>query len=196
MSQQRRQAVGLWVLDKNTDAWVPLGMDKSQGALTVISAAHHRVHTGLMWDVSHHSLSLADDGTLALGFDNPVDTVAHFTVSGVCGGDAFLELIEGCTLTDKVTHPVYNMNREVGDAGAPVIWLDPTISDGTVIADEALPGGQKQQASGAVGGTRTGLEWVTAPNTSYAVRLTNVAGAAKLAGIAINFYIESTGRSG
>ncbi len=195
MTKQRRQAVGLWVLDQNTNAWVPLKLDKA-GSIPTISIPHQRVHKGEMWSITYTAPELADDGTIILAFQVPASKVYHMTSDVGCGGDATVELIEGATITDKVTHPVYNMNREIGDAGAPTAWLDPTLADGTVRVNSGLPGGQKNQSSSAVGGTRPGLEWVCNENTTYALRLTNLAGATKMAFVAVNLYEEPTGRSG
>lgn len=162
-------------------------------ALVFDEAVAYDVHHGHMWSVSHIDLALADDGVLSFSFENPADEIAYFTMDGSCGGDAHLELIEGPVISDKVAHPVYNMNRERGDADALVVWLNATLAGGTVIAEEAMPGGIKNQASAAAGGTRLGLHWMTDVSTTYAFRLTNLAGAAKMAHIAINFTMEMAG---
>ena len=168
-------------------------MDGITGAQVVITYPHHEVHDGEMWSVSHFAEGIADDGTLILAFENLADCIAHLTMDGRAGGDASIELIEGPVISDKVAHPVYNMNRERGDANAFIWWIDPTLVGGTVIAEDGLPGGQKNQASSAVGGTRPGLEWITNPETTYAIRLTNLAGSAKMLSLGVNYYIEPAG---
>ncbi len=197
MPPQRRQAIGLWVIDNNTNKWVPLGLDKVQGGLLTISVPHHEVHEGEMWSVSHAEAELVDDATLILGWEVAADVVWHVTMDVGCGGDATAEFIEGPAITDKVAHAVYNMNREIGDTGAPTVWIDPTLADDTtILADIALPGGIKTFASSAAAGTRPGLEWDCNESTTYAFRLTNLAAATKMAYMSLNFYIEPTGRSG
>lgn len=161
------------------------------GGLVIIDYPHHTIHEGELWYLDLFSGSVADNGSIILAGIMPVTHQQHFTLAGACGGDATIELIEGCSFSASGSARLpYNMNRYVGDAGAITCYENPTLSGGTVLQKMFLPGGAGPFAGGGHQGTRQGLEWVTNPGVAYAVRLTNRSGGAQDGWLGINFYQE------
>lgn len=159
------------------------------GGLHSILEAHHEIHDGNLWNLEMFSGSMADDGSIILAGVMPVTHEQHFTLAGACGGDATLELIEGAAFSASGTSVMpFNMNRRTGDAGAITCYQNPTLVGGTILQKMFLPGGAGPRAGGAHIGTRDGLEWITNPGESYAVRLTNVSGGAQDGWVGVNFY--------
>jgi len=162
------------------------------GGLRAILEAHHKIHEGDLWNLEMYSGSVSDNGSIILAGIMPAGYEQHFTIAGACGGDATLELIEGCDFSASGTAVLpHNMNRRVGDSGAMDCYENPTITGGTVLQKMFLPGGSGPRAGGSHIGTREGLEWVTNPGESYAVRLTNVSGGGQDCWLGINFYHEA-----
>ena len=162
--------------------------DKLTNAIVTIGNPHHEIHDGELFEVYHYDATLANSASINISTPNPIGAMAHFTFDAGCGGDALLELLEGATVTGGDAATVHNMNRNYADSTISVV-TDTTLG-GTPVTLVAifLPGGQRQQAAGASGGTRPGLEWITDPTKSYAVRITNLSGAEKPASIGVNFY--------
>ena len=161
--------------------------DEVDRAQVGIDLAHHKAHEGLLYVCSVIDLALADDGTLILSTDGYVGIAAHFTFVGSLGGDATLELIRNPTISLGSDVPVYSMNMNYPDP-VMVCKKNPTLVGGTVVVNLPLPGGQKKDAGAASGSSRDDVEWVCNPARAYAVRLKNLAGGVKMAGIVVNFY--------
>lgn len=165
--------------------------EDAYGGLVTVLYPHHEVHEGEMWYLDMFSGSVADNGSIILAGVMPVTHEQHFTMAGACGGHATIELIEGAAFSASGSAMLpYNMNRNIGDAGALPVRGNPTLVGGTVLQTMFLPGGSGPKAGGGHQGTRDGLEWITNPGESYAVRLTNVSGGAQDAWLGINFYNE------
>jgi len=163
-----------------------LNQDEVDHSLIGIDLTHHKIHEGAMYEVYYYDDDLADDGTIIISTPNPIGAEVHFSFSGTCGGDATIELIEGATPTGGAAMIARNMNRNYGDSAlAPL--LNPALAGGIILTEIFLPGGVKNQATGA-SGTSRGDEWVTIASEIYAVRLTNIAGSAKPAALHVNFY--------
>lgn len=158
---------------------------------------HHEVHEGEMWQANVNSTSLANDKWLALATNGAIGMQAHFTFAGELDGTALLELIEGATYsttgTTTASTVAYNMHRGKSPSTYAIIKNSSSVTGGTIVATEIIPGGKVGVASPGAAGTRPGLEWITDPTKTYIVRLTNKAGAAKAANLAVNFYTHSAG---
>lgn len=165
--------------------------DEETGALVNIGHILNVTHKGEIWYLEMFSGTVADSGSIILAGVMPADRVMHFTFAGACGGQARIELIEGCAFSSSGTaHLPFNMNRNIGDAGAMECYGNPTLVGGTVLQNRLLPGGEGKKAGGGDVGTREGTEWITKVSESYAVRLTNISGEAQDTWLAVNFHPE------
>ena len=166
-----------------------IAIDAVSNALITIDFPHHEVHEGHAYECSVYDSSVANLGTLILGFTIPAGVAAHLAYDGGAGGDATIEFLEGPTFAGGTPQPVYNLNRNHPDSAVAAL-LDPTLGGTpTTLQATFLPGGSGPQAQGTVVSPRAGLEWITRPATTYAVRLTNLSGQAQPANIRIAFYI-------
>ena len=165
-----------------------LKTDGSTRALVTIDFPHHEIHDGELYEVVHYDATLANSAAISIATTAAIGYKAHFTFEGTCGGDATIELLEGGTVTGGDAATCWNMNRNYGDITGLAV-TDATLG-GTpsTLVGLFLPGGKAGQASGSSGGSRIGLEWVTDPTKTYAVRVTNLSGLAKPASIVVNFY--------
>lgn len=163
-------------------------VDKSTNATVTIDYPHHEIHDGELYEVYLYDATLANTASINIASPNPIGAEAHFTYDGGCGGDALLELLEGATITGGDAVVPRNMNRNYDDSTLAAVTNTTLGGTPTTLVAEFLPGGQRQQATGASGGSRVGLEWITDPTKSYAVRITNISGAEKPASIVVNFY--------
>jgi len=79
------------------------------------------------------------------------------------------------------------MNRNSFNGPTTATYHTPVIAAvGNQLRNTFLPGGTKNQATG--GTTRTGTEWILRTNTTYLLRLTNRAGSAQPASLAVQWY--------
>lgn len=178
---QAVQVIGVVSLAPSDDPYEPK-------LVPVIDYPHHEVHEGHAFEMDTYAASIADAATLILATDGAIGVEAHFTFNCACGGDATVELIEGATVNAGSARTARNMKRTVADGISGK--SQPTLAGGTIIAGPILmPGGKGPNAGGGDTGTRPGLEWITDPTKSYAIRLTNISGQAKPASITANFYV-------
>lgn len=167
--------------------------DTLSGALVTLDWEHHKVHTGETFSVSYKSPDnspLADNGTIIFAITTSTKE-AHFISSAAAGGDAEVEILEGTTFTGGTgtAMTAYNKNRSSVNTPISTVRRDVTITgDGTLIFNKFLPGGVGGVAQGVSSETRD--EWELKPSTVYAVRLTNRAGNAQPASLAIEWYEE------
>jgi hypothetical protein len=187
MNSARKMGRGAPVAIETAGSRGVIYQDEVDRAQLTIDLPHHKIHEGELWECSVMEEALDDDATLILATDGVIGLRANFTFDGSLNGDAILELIRNPTVSLGSDVPVYSMNFNYPDP-VMVCKKDPTLVGGTVVATVALPGGQKKDAGAASGSSREGLEWVCRPDRAYAVRLTNKAGGAKMAGVIINFY--------
>jgi len=165
------------------------------GALAVIDYAHHEIHEGSTFLVSYKSPDanpIADNATISYIITTH-GKYAHLLARGGCGGDAEAALYEGTTVTAGTGTAMTAFNKNRASAKAPTVGVrrDMTVDTvGTLIENEFIPGGTGPQAVGGAGVSRA--EWVLAPNTIYMVRITNRAGNAQPASLAIEWYEESS----
>lgn len=170
--------------------------DASTGADIGITYPHHEIHEGTMFHVSYIDTTLANSGTIEFVLTIGTPKEAHLTFGGSCGGNATIFLYENPTgVATATSMDVRNMNRIVGDSGNQVtVDRDPASigGDGTEIDSVLIPGGTGGNATGGTSASRE--EWPLKPGNTYLVRLTNIAGSAKAAELAVTFY-EHTPRA-
>lgn len=155
-----------------------------------IDYVHHKVHEGDTWESSYKTPDaspIADNANLDI-LIVVGDERAHFTFEGACGGDAEILLYEAAIPDSNGTRLAdANMNRNALNGPTTATYHTPVIAAvGNQLRNTFLPGGTKNQATG--GTTRTGTEWILRTNTTYLLRLTNRAGSAQPASLAVQWY--------
>lgn len=156
------------------------------------SYPHTLVDQGRMWHCSVSSASLADNASLDMIISPTPGDVIGMLIEAACGGDAELGFYEDVVFTGGDVETVYNLNRTVGGQWGGIMRTGATVSNaGTLLSFQFLPGGQKNQATGAAGSID--LPWILNPNKHYMIRLTNRAGAAERASIGCDHYTDALG---
>ena len=164
------------------------------GALTAILYAHHEIHSGSTFLCSYKSPDaspIADNGTIAFVVTTRAK-YAHVIFQAACGGDMEAEFYEGTTVTAGTGAAMVEHNKNRGSTKTPTVGVrrDMTVvGAGTLLENEFIPGGIKNQAVGGASTSRA--EWVLAPNTVYMARVTNRAGNAQPMSLAMEWYEES-----
>ena len=169
-----------------------VGVDDIVHSLQVIDVLHHEIHEGNTFFISFKTANaapIADDAALIFAITTGTKTL-HVVSNGASGGDAEKEILEGATITGGAATTVFNRDRtSTAVTNVAAVVLNPTVNtDGTRIDHQFIPGGTGGQTVGGSGGTRN--EWIFKPSTVYVVRLTNRAGTAQPASLAIEWYEE------
>ena len=125
---------------------------------------------------------LADNASLEIVFTTGANTNAYVMLAGLCGGDAEFTLFENVTaVTGGDIFVPINRNRQSLTTSTSGVIVGPTgVTTNGAIYSEVLPGGQKNHAGGASGGSEP---YLFKKDISYLARLTNRAGSAKFAEI-------------
>ena len=168
------------------------GVDDIVHSLQVISVLHHEIHEGNTFFASFKTVDatpIADDAALIFAITTGTKTL-HFVSNGASGGDAEKEILEGATITGGTATTVFNRDRtSTAVTNVAAVVLNPTVNtDGTRIDHQFIPGGTGGQTVGGSSGPRH--EWIFKPSTIYVVRLTNRAGTAQPASLAVEWYEE------
>ena len=205
MTKQRRQAMGMWVLDADADEWDPwdgsiqasgcsLIADRHGNALVTISYPHKEIHSGgtFRW-----TLTAADDAPVADNasgglFFSTCNKELHMTFQVLGGGDAEMHLHEAVApCADGTAASIYNLNRSASQVttviGTTCPTLDPT-DKGTMLARVFIPGGTGPKSGG--GGRSDLTEWILAASQTYLIMAVNRAGANKPMTITSQWYEE------
>lgn len=158
----------------------------ADGSRPVVDA-HTQIHHGQMFTADHIVASLANNAVIDVVITTPSNDWPHIIIKASIGGDGLLQIFEGTVFTGgtpitAVNHKFYSTNT-----ADETIVHTPTISnDGTNKIDHYIPGGTGGIATGGVGGRSE--ELVLKPSTNYLVRLTNVSGTARRAGLELMWY--------
>ena len=171
-----------------------VGKDQREGevdpiipAWVTITTPHHEVHEGETFHICKLIDGLADDGNIDLGITVSPIKELHISFVGACGGDAIVRMFHTPTFSGGVTATLVNMDFSSTNTSDTLVHVGPTVASSGVTACEILlPGGVKNQATGST--VRSGTEWILKRGLKYLLRLTNVAGAAKLASLVAEWY--------
>jgi hypothetical protein len=163
-------------------------VDSTTDVLTVIGYLHHEAHAGNFFRCYAEAPTLGAGATLVLAFKTPDASPkhAHLGISFGVKVDGFCDLVRGPTWTNQsgTLEPIFNRRHpstktsflledqaQAGFVASSQLNKDPTsLSGGTAIRI-----GRLWSAGVKVGQSReAGGEWILAPNTQYAVRLTAV----------------------
>ena len=171
-----------------------LRIDASTHTLMTISYQHHEIHSGSGFRLSRRE-TLASPATLSFSFKTPPSgDKIHLLTSASSSGAAYIELLEGATVTNGTgtNQAAMCANRELAATSAILsIEASPTTGsasrDATITADGLLLSGLNLGAgqNKTSGNTAAREEWVLAFNTIYAIRVTSGA-----AGNVINLELD------
>ena len=162
------------------------------GAEKAIDFVHSMVHEGRSFEVSWKTPSgspIANNASIAVLL-NTGRRPPHVVFDCECGGESEVEFFEGTAVSGVGTVlSAHNMNRASGMmTPSTTASINPTVTGaGVLIFNAMIPGG----AGGPTrsGGTfRVGTEWILKPDYRYLIRLTNRAGNAQQASIAVEWY--------
>lgn len=167
--------------------------DSVTGTDITISYAHHEIHAGSTYHISYHDESLGGGGTIEFILTVSSTKVGHLIIDASNGAEALFEIYEAPTSVSGGTAlSERNKNRVTGDGGNTITAVrDPTSigSDGALLDDSIIQGGSGFFATGGSSSERN--EWVLATNTTYLIRLTNLAGTSQPAHLRAEWYEES-----
>lgn len=154
-------------------------------ALVTVDSVHNRVHRGQLFSIDQFVLGVANNGSI--DFLIRVTTALHISPRGSAGGDARMFIYEGPTTTsDGDTATAKNRNRSSSKVTVSEFFTGPTVTDvGEELSDILIAGGGAGNSSG--GKASTFAEWVLDPG-DYLIRLTNIAGAAKILHLELDLY--------
>lgn len=168
------------------------GIDHSQsiydGAIVTQDFLTRKLIEGKMFAASAYNLSLANNAS----FDICITTGPYpvfVTVSISAGGQAFISLYEGVTITGGTNIPIYNQRRDSLNLQSSVMVHTPNVGDlGLELWPDTIPGGSGGNKAGYA---RPGSWRCLAPNTTYLRRITNKSGNNMLASFMVDLYEES-----
>ncbi len=166
-------------------------VDTLSGAQVGIDLHHYRIHSGHDFFTSYKTpdaSALADNASLSFGVTTGGARI-HLVARGAIGGDFEGLLYEGSVWTGGTGQDIFNKRRDSLITTTASVVRDPTVSNvGTLLENEFIPGGIGPQAVGGSAGQD--MEWILAPNRKYLVRITNRAGNAQPASLALEWYEE------
>ncbi len=153
-------------------------VDWDHSAWVIVDVAHHLIHAGLSYIVSHPSVDaspIADNGVLGMLIVPPEGT--HTMNFGIAvGGDAEVVLFEEPQVTTGTPIPLYNQNRVSTKTTHIRTWeCDTVTATGTIIRRFFAPGGSGVAAIGQSGESNN---WILAAKP-YFLGIINRAGSAE-----------------
>lgn len=168
------------------------GVDEKTGVYGFINVLHFLTHLGKLFSVSGIFIDIADNGTRDILIKTGANE-AHLEYEFTAAGDGLFFGLEGALAQTSggailgTALLAYNKYREKGDTTNVLFWVVPTlISTGTTLLSKLVPGGSKAFAGG--GSITARKEWILNPNTEYALRIQNIAGAAKTFSAELEYY--------
>lgn len=165
--------------------------DDITGALATIDVVHHEVHEGETWVASRFVLSLANNASIDLYLTTGA-LWPHLSWIALMGGDGEMQFYAAPTISvvgTLMARP--NLNRGSSRASTLIPYHTPTITNnGTLLLNDALPGGRGPQAGGGL--ARSNTEWILAAGTNYLMRFYNRSGNNQIASIVLQWYEEDT----
>uniref|UniRef100_A0A6M3MCW8 Uncharacterized protein n=1 Tax=viral metagenome TaxID=1070528 RepID=A0A6M3MCW8_9ZZZZ len=170
---------------------VAMDIDKTVNAAVEISTPHHEIHEGNMWHSWCIKSGLADNANLDMLVVTGSGKEVHIAMDGACGGDSWLEMYEGATVSNNGNLITPNcMNRATSGVPATLTYCEPTITSTMhPLTKQFMTGGEKKDATGGI--IRPNTEWIfngISGNLNYVVRVKNVAGDAKDTSVGVEFY--------
>jgi len=172
-------------------AYRPVLIDRDTDSLSVIDSFHSEIHGGDTFRTDVIVQAVVDSGLVTAVYCLGSGKEAHMKWSMGAGGEAWPVLYENVTANSGILMPLINVDRYAHSGKVSVISGFHTPSSitasGNQIAQTYIFGGNTPQTR--IGGeAETKIEWILSPNTTYAVRVRNMAGSAKPIMIAAEYY--------
>lgn len=164
------------------------------GEMLVISPVHQRIHEGVFFQADRVDTAVVNDGTVDLLVRIPSTLAsAHMRFRMGAGGDAEVELYENPTVTAPGTaNSIQNRNRVLNTSPEVTVFHTSTLAgDGTLIAQEIIPGGNFFITAG--GAISSFEEWVLKPDEDYLFRVINKAGSDQPVSASLDWYEVGVG---
>lgn len=164
-------------------------IDSVTGAVQGIEWEHSRIHSGRGFSYVDRVDNLANGSSFYWQLDNPAANYAHLRQISVAADGAPVEvrLFEAPTITGNGTQgSPKNLNRVSVNAANLDVYRSTTVSaDGEELDFMLIPGSRSVGGSGTEG---VETEWILAPGTKYAIKLTNTSGGASDIGLRLFWY--------
>ena len=159
--------------------------DQINGAFCSIDTAHHRVHEGKSFTVSHKA-DVANGANFDFLIVTPNTTKrAHMTVELDVEAETDMLLYEAVTATAGTALTAYNRDRNSASTATVSVTHTPTgITEGTTIIRTHHLGSGKSYG----GGERQTHEFILKQNTKYLFRLTNATGSNNYMSVKFDWY--------
>lgn len=162
-------------------------VDAFTGDLVIIDHAHHKTHLGKSFRVGSVA-NLANNATIDIVLATG-DTTTHLEYYANVGGNSTIDFYEAPTVTGGTgtAMTIFNKRRDSATASVNAARLNQTVTGtGTALQSLFVPGGTGGIANGGSGSERK--EWVLTANTTYLLRLTNIAGTTQYNNLALEWY--------
>ncbi len=172
-------------LSSRTTELLELAHDKINGSLSTIDTAHHRIHQGKSFTVSHKA-DILNGATFDFLIVTPnTSTRAHMTVELDVEAETDMLIYEAVTATAGTALTAYNRDRNSSTAATVVITHTPSaITEGTTIIRTHHIGNGKSYG----GADRTAHEFILKQNAKYLFRLTNATSSNNYMSVKFDWY--------
>lgn len=153
-----------------------------------IDYAHQKTHEGKSYHAGRYFGTVADLGTAILSLG--AGTIApHVLMNVSVGGNADVIVTEGGTITGGTAVTIFNKNRNSDSVCLATAVHSGTLTGGTVIYSEIIPGGSGPKPAG--GNSRSEAEWMIRTSKLTTIQVINVSGAAFACSVGIDFYEDN-----
>lgn len=169
----------------------PVQPDTITGSMSVIYSDHQMVHRYGMFTATSYNLTVADNGTLSLGFVIPTGFEIHIKSFGVIGNGFpwVFDAVTFTTFTPSGTYltPINHHQSTTAPASKITVNLNPTGLPAEGTYHVLFGGGSGVGATSNAGGFSPSEEYIMHPGT-HLIRMTNKTGAVNEAGITFTWY--------
>lgn len=165
----------------------PLTIDKTTLAIAMIDYPHKEIHSGSHFSYDNYlSIAKAETKYVLLITPNTTKYSHVFVDVDVTAGELEYSFIENSTITLNGTQvTIYNNHRVLTTTSGTVVFINPTVTEGTTVLRKKYFGATKSNGGGA---SRNELEFVLKPNTNYLLKLSEQNIAACKANFIIQWY--------
>jgi len=166
-------------------------LDPVASAVPVVDTLHQRTHEGDTYHYSNIFIDVADDASADFLVKVGANKDLHSTFAGEAGGDSYPYLLRSPTVSSNgfEVSPV-NKNSNYSNNSDAQIFINPVVTaSGDILYQSYIPGGSGPKTFGGSAEERD--EWVLKKSTDYLVRMTNVAGSAKIMSMRMTYYEKS-----
>jgi len=152
-----------------------VGPVNDEGQLIAATALAELIEAGKAYFLARNDLNIADDGLVEYLIQTPAFDIA-LVGEVTASADATIDLFEAPTFSPAgAAQTLFNANRNSSNTSSATVTKGPTLTDdGTLLTDNFINGGQKNQAFG--GGTSSAFPLILKQSSSYLLRIKNISG--------------------